>query len=813
MMAETTVHGHLYSRGLLEGRHSDITVKAFGKSYRLHRIILDRAPFFSSALTEPWLEASQEEIELHPNDIDSNITQSSFELALKRLYGCHSRQEEDAEASELFATGCWLEMQDLVDASVDSILRRMHIGNLAPTLQLVTSNYYGKAGDRILGSAKAMLSRDGWLMPLRAWDEVPSELIRELVGADGFFVHGEWERFVLTRQLLNRRIKSAAKRYGLWRSIQVPACYRSQACRPTTPTMSNGISQPESPSGSGSETLDRLHAIYSDQEVMPLLRLLDRGVHYIHMTFEQLQVIRLARDVLGCPLVPQKLVADALWSSLELRQKVVSARDKELSLGLSRAAELPECTDELRPTSQPTGTQKSGRREVGHQTTGESPAILPRYWIPSADCNITVGAGADSAFNTSTYSQGRATRIATAFPTDPASPRYQDTTTDASTPMSPGDAQPTCYSNFPPFRFAAEFPNPRALKERKRVYSRTVFYAGSFWNVYIQKVKSGSKTPQLGVYLHRARERDPEDRAGRAAVDERIDALEHEMSMRKEQRLFRLSPGPARRVSSTALGTPPNDMGSGNPDSNVTQRLRHTSYLINRQGNEEPSAKQTRNRSISMEVPLISTEVIAGPSHLSSASISPAEIHSTPSSSGSDDDDDQTDNTTPRLPHALNTTATSTLPPYIDARPTIKTYFKIYSPSRGGRVLSVYESAPDNFNFSQSWGWKSSSLMLEESEEEEEDWEGSASRGLNGNAATIAGGGAGEHAGTGLRVEEASEDEMMGGGGGGGSGGLTTGLSDEGTGSGFAAVDEGERVGSRRRARRNLRFMVVLGVV
>jgi hypothetical protein len=26
----------------------------------------------------------------------------------------------------------------------------------------------------------------------------------------------------------------------------------------------------------------------------------------------------------------------------------------------------------------------------------------------------------------------------------------------------------------------------------------------------------------------------------------------------------------------------------------------------------------------------------------------------------------------------------------------------------------VYESAPDKFNFSQSWGWKSSTLMLDD---------------------------------------------------------------------------------------------------
>lgn len=29
-------------------------------------------------------------------------------------------------------------------------------------------------------------------------------------------------------------------------------------------------------------------------------------------------------------------------------------------------------------------------------------------------------------------------------------------------------------------------------------------------------------------------------------------------------------------------------------------------------------------------------------------------------------------------------------------------------------MLSVYESAPDKFNFSQSWGWKSSTMILDD---------------------------------------------------------------------------------------------------
>ena len=96
---------HLYSRGLLSGRHSDITVHAFGHEYKLHRLILDRAPFFASALSEPWLEANAKSMTVHPEDIDSSISQTAFELALKRLYGCCNLAEEEQDPVGLFCVG------------------------------------------------------------------------------------------------------------------------------------------------------------------------------------------------------------------------------------------------------------------------------------------------------------------------------------------------------------------------------------------------------------------------------------------------------------------------------------------------------------------------------------------------------------------------------------------------------------------------------------------------------------------------------------------------------------------------------------
>ena len=74
----------------------------------------------------------------------------------------------------------------------------------------------------------------------------------------------------------------------------------------------------------------------------------------------------------------------------------------------------------------------------------------------------------------------------------------------------------------------------------------------------------------------------------------------------------------------------------------------------------------------------------------------------------------ETDEETNELIQASQKVKFPALPPYIDGRPTIKTYFKIFTPSKGGRMLSVYESAPDKFNFSQSWGWKSSNMVLDD---------------------------------------------------------------------------------------------------
>ncbi|KAK4944144.1 hypothetical protein LTR66_014539, partial [Elasticomyces elasticus] len=566
-----TLPDHLFNRGFLGGRHSDITVHAFGRAYKLHRLILDRAPFFTSALSEPWFESTAKEITLHPEEIDSSITRSAFELALKRLYGCGLGGEEDVEAIGLFATGCWLEMQDLVDSSIEAMLRLMTPENLSPLIKLVTNNYYGRAGDKLLASAKAMLCRDGWRMPLRHWDHIPGDIVREIVGGDGFFIDGEWERWILAKRILDRRLKARAVEAGLLepgtrnRVLKAPESVNLMAVRFDGVYRKNSIS-------TGRATPDSAYrwiSLYTHPDIEPILVLLDEGIHYVHLDFEQLQFIRKTRDILNLPVMPEQVIQTALWMQMELRQKVLNSRDQEMELGISQSVEDAVATsrDSTMTISVP-GPDKGKRKatdDYAIEDSGEDDMESgswdgngrPRkFWIPSSDCNIVMGGNAEPVIATSNALHRHASRLsATMQPEDlqwasdfAATPSDQRGAPPARPGSAAGNAagetRPVSFTHYPPFRFAAEFPNPRMLKEKKRVYSRTVFYAGSLWNIYIQKVRS-AKNPQLGVYLHRAKERETEEviagTAGLAqgSVDQRIGQLEREMLFRSERRARR----------------------------------------------------------------------------------------------------------------------------------------------------------------------------------------------------------------------------------------------------------------------------------
>jgi hypothetical protein len=704
----SSLPGHLLHRGLLGGQHSDITIHAFGNSYPLHKLLLDRAPFFSSAFSGQWSESTAKEMTLHPEDMDSNITQAAFELALRRLYGTVSPAEEDKEAIGLFATGCWLDIGDLVDSAVDSMLRQMQPSGLAPLIRLVTSNYYGKAGSRILDSAKAMLCREGWEMSYSCWDGISGEILREVIGADAFFVPTEWERWYLTVRLLNRRLKAKAMEAGLILlngdyTQPRPTSLRFDALRfDTVYRRNSGLNGRQV-----SEKDEAWLALYTSPDVSPLLVLLDEGIHYIHLRFEQLQQIRNQRDILGIPVLPEKVISNALWMSMELRQRVLNAAENELELGLSEIAEEPP---EESPTQRSFSTKgKQPDRDISDQDSDvmesgswDGNGMPRKFWIPGTDSTTIIGGTAEAYVAATNTNPAHATyhmsRLSASL--DPQDVQWAadfmsgggDIASGLTRP-STGDAPPQIrYSHYPPFRFSAEFPNPRTLKEKKRVYSQTVWYAGSMWNLYIQRVNT-SKNTQLGIYLHRAKDKDgSEDLNNHASVDDRIGQLEREIFMRRSNRRSQAWRA-VRNARSEEIAADPDDSSGdgGDPDATVVSGSSDVATHATSLGSTLRPDSLVKAHKTSQTSPLLT---------LSS-------VPDRPFTLDMDEEDDD-------LAKMRKKMSVSTLPPYVDGRPTIKTYFKIFAPSKAGRMLSVYKSAPDRFNFSQSWGWKSSTMVLDE---------------------------------------------------------------------------------------------------
>jgi hypothetical protein len=619
-------------------------------------------------------------------------------------------------------------MADLVDSSAEMLMRQMTPANLASVIDLVTKNCYGKAGDRLLAAARSMLAREGWEMPLRYWDGIAPDLIRRTVSADRFYVRGEWERWILAKRLLNRRLK--------FKVADGSTSSSGVSFSPTPPGSSLPAAFDSSQSSTGSEE-DLGKSIYQDPDIAPLMHLLEYGVHYIHMTYEQLQYIQGRTDILGSPVVRSETLLKALWYSTELRQKILNVPETAVELGMKRVLApraQPEQTDAAAPemareaSAESRSSAESDGASPEKTVVGNTPSApwllqnedsnVRTFWIPSCDSSRVVGARAEASCQ-SMSNAAAVERPKNAFlptpgrddETDPFlthlhNPGWTLSTarsqaTPARSPAAPTEkAQKTaCYTDFPPFRFAVEFHSPRMIKIGKRVYSRTVWYAGSMWNVYIQKIQ-GSKNMQLGVYLHRVRDRDGDglfslSAAGPRSVDEAIGQLEREMFLRRADGRMRNSPATGSDEMASALGSQAaassasGGGGGGGGSSNSPFPIRTdskrgglTGLMATRKGTEKSVARSRANRT--SRLPLGG----AGRGQPGDAA------------ADSDDDDDIEEHN--EVLRRLSSVVPG-MPPYVDSRPTIRTYFKIYQMSPDGKTMSVHKSAGDDYNFSQSW--------------------------------------------------------------------------------------------------------------
>ncbi|EED82908.1 predicted protein [Postia placenta Mad-698-R] len=231
------------------------------------------------------------------------------------------------------------------------------------------------------------------------------------------------------------------------------------------------------------------------------------GIYYENMILDD--VIAISRDAspsTGQHFVPLSVLQASHWAQDVLRHRITarpasgplspplspSQRDKELGIALS-ASDVASLVAQERDTS--------------------------LYPVPG-DSSIRIGdtAGIDGASMDQLFDLGSPSKMDAPKKTVPTSEAnffgLQQQRFPASTiasfsgsPVSPVTPGTSKWSPHPPYRFSVEFWDVDSLKEKSRLHSHTVWYAGSLYNVYVQVVRK--KGVQLGVYLHRQSSVDP----------------------------------------------------------------------------------------------------------------------------------------------------------------------------------------------------------------------------------------------------------------------------------------------------------------
>ncbi|KZV74713.1 hypothetical protein PENSPDRAFT_741995 [Peniophora sp. CONT] len=414
-------------------------------------------------------------------------------------------------------------------------------------------------------------------------------------------------------------------------------------------------------------------------EEQEFTRMFAEGIYYANIPVDDLVALSAERSpTTGRSFVPRSLVQAAHWSASLLRHTIV--RPSSSSPPQSPA---------------PGGRANTGNSELGVAVSaaeikaaveaGEVDAEMAVWPVRTevtervGDTSGLEGASLDELFELPSSASGlQSTHLTRPGGSKGPSPTAADFFGLASDRTKAGDVDGTNgrWTSHPPLRFAAEFWDVDALREKQRLHSHTVWYAGSLYNVYVQLVRRPPRGAQLGVYLHRQSSVDPLPGASAPAglalalppPSQSWERTDREIRAERE-RAGVMSTGRARAGSAATSPTVgPGGSGVGLP---------YSFSMTPRAGTPTPV-----------------------PGSPGSAPTSSSPLHSSGSS----------------LSASLPATSPPVNPPapYRDSRAQVAAYFTVACPSATGSALTRFSSGPDVFAVSQSWGWKSSSLRPDE---------------------------------------------------------------------------------------------------
>ncbi|KAI9445522.1 hypothetical protein H4582DRAFT_2117801 [Lactarius indigo] len=237
-------------------------------------------------------------------------------------------------------------------------------------------------------------------------------------------------------------------------------------------------------------------------------RMFTEGIYYANMSIDDLVHISCDRSpTTGRPYVPERVIEAAHWTQSTLRHKIMgplpsspntspaspkgASRHKELGISVSQK-DIEEALssfekDETNRAYWPVPGPSSIR--MGECVGVENPSMDELFGLSPAAPKPR-GSGRPSMSISSFFG-------------------LQNDRCVATNCVSNNSADSARWVPYPPYRFAVEFWDVDSLREKSHLYSRTIWYAGSLFNVFVQMFRKKTQGPQLGVYLHRQSSVDP----------------------------------------------------------------------------------------------------------------------------------------------------------------------------------------------------------------------------------------------------------------------------------------------------------------
>jgi hypothetical protein len=206
--------------------------------------------------------------------------------------------------------------------------------------------------------------------------------------------------------------------------------------------------------------------------------------------------------VTGTPYVPLSRLHAAHWSFSKLQQIITKSSTTFEGTATSRPG--LKLGFEIEATD--LSSNDSNRRNTSHGS----------YWPVPIDTSLRIGDPGSAAptedFFSPSPARGSAGRRSASAQNffgigNPRRSKTSFTSRNNDALMIANSTKPDKWVPYEPFRFSVEFWGVEVLKEKTRLYSHTIFYAGSCYNVYIQAARK--KGIQLGIYLHRQSNVDP----------------------------------------------------------------------------------------------------------------------------------------------------------------------------------------------------------------------------------------------------------------------------------------------------------------